>query len=201
MKNNFEIDTDMTKRITSSCFICEKETVFVDLQRLVFCCNKWECFSLLVNKMPLEADLVIDKTSEIRKKPKIMCPLSSDQKCHKAGLSLLKKIFNAYAERGMQIDKIALKQLIRDANADENIYCCSKEQNVKDKYTEKELIQCFLLHKALYRHLSVDAKAMYASLIELLETINRHLGEQNVVIVTILNDFDQWKQKRTFTIK
>lgn len=184
--------------ITSLCSICDKETVFVDLERLVFCCNTGDCYNqLILGIPPLEEekrnDLVIDKTKEIRKKPKITCPVSSDQKCHKAGLSLLKKIFNTYAEKGLKIDQMALKQLIKDANADENIYCCSKEHNISDKYTEKELIQCFLLHKTFYRELSESAKEMYDSLIELLKTINGHLSEQNDVIVTILNDFEQWK--------
>ncbi len=182
----------LQQRITSQCFICDKNTSFVDLDRLVFCCNKDTCFTELIRIMPLDAK-VIEKTEEIRKKPKITCPLSSDQKCHKAGLSLLKSIFNTYAERGMRIDQTVIQQLIVDSNANGNIYCCSVEQNIKDKHTENELIQCFLQHKTHYRELSLNAREMYDSLIELLETINSHLDHQNHIITTILNDFSQWK--------
>ncbi len=180
--------------VSAPCFICGLPTKFVHLDYERFFCKSQLCIALYKDRpqqqqpqQPPPPD-VIRSTRQIRKKPKITCPIEGDQRCHKAGLSLLKAIFNQYAREGQRLNRRALKQLIADANAPDNIYCCSDEQNIRDKYTEQELLDCILYKKTRFSSLSREARNMFTSLLLLLQTLDLHFEGRNPVIRAIRHD-------------
>lgn len=177
--------------VSAPCFICALPTKFVHLDYERFFCRDQLCLDLYKDRpqqqQPPSPD-VIRSTKQIRKKPKIICPVEGDQRCHKAGLSLLKAIFNHYAREGQRLSRRALKQLIADANAPDNIYCCSDEQNIRDKYTERQLLDCILYKKTRFSSLSKEARDMFTSLLLLLQTLDLHFQGKNPVIRAIRRD-------------
>jgi hypothetical protein len=126
--------------ISFPCIQCKSETEYYDLTRKLFFCNL-QCLSVYEQ---CDKSEVIHSTKEIRRTPHIHCPLEDDQKCHIFGLNAAKQILNHYAFECTRLDDEALEKLIVAINGPSNIYCCSKEQNDKDKETERLFLDCFL---------------------------------------------------------
>lgn len=168
------------ERLSFPCASCGKPTELIDLSSLLFFCDT------VCSKEP-----VIRSTREIRRRPRITCPLSGDQKCHIFGLNAAKVIFNHYGMMCQRIDEETLKALIIAINESDNIYCCSAEQNVRDKKTEEDFLDVFIYKTKVYNELSEESKEMYRLLKTVFGKMQERIGtEHSSVIDTILQDFE-----------
>ena len=91
-------------------------------------------------------------------------------------------------EKCHRIDDDTLSALVKSINDKTNIYCCSESQNLQDKTTEEEFLDCFLYGRKPFASLSKDAMTMYDAMRRVFMTIQTKHPSQ--VIVTILNDFE-----------
>lgn len=183
-----------------ACAYCESATKWVDLETYHFFCNS-VCRSSFTLSSSLhetiataaatcsESEAVIKTTRDIRKSQRSMvCSITGDQKCHILGLNAVKIIFNHYGFHCKRIDKKTLKALVIAINAKDNLYCCSQEQNVKDKYTEEQFLDCFLYKKIPYTQLDPEAVTMYTTMQRILRKVLKK--DKSPVIEEILKDFD-----------
>lgn len=185
-----------TMKLALPCLYCERETEWVDLESRRFFCDvacRSYYYQFQESQKECRTDEVIHSTREIRKMPRHMvCPIDASQRCHILGLNAAKIIFNYYAQHEcLRIDDETLEALIMSINARDNLYCCSKEQNTRDKETEKLFLDAFLYRRVAYKTLTSEARAMYSAMQRIFHAIQEHLGEahHSAVIDAILNDF------------
>lgn len=176
----------MTERIALPCFSCGKRTEWLRLTDLRFFCHP------NVNVQCSMEEEVIHSTRDIRKMPHSMvCPITSDQRCHILGLNAAKVIFNHYAlEKCDRIDDETLSALVKSINDKRNYYCCSDGQNDRDKETEKAFLDVFIYKKRAFTELDKEGIRVYTAMLSLLEEIQRRLGSHpSPVIERIRSDF------------
>ena len=169
------------------CDYCERLTEWLDLETQRFFCN-----TICMDKQ-CNGEEVIHSTRSIRKMPRSMvCSVEGNQRCHMLGLNAVKLIFNHYGFQCERIDDKTLKQLVIAVNARDVMYCCSPQQNLKDKYTEELFLDVFLYKRAPYSALNQEAIAMYMVMQRIFLKVQEKLGvEQSPVIDRILSDFAQ----------
>jgi len=166
--------------LTFACQTCCRQTEWIHLESLRFFCNE-VCY----NQEP-----VIRSTRDIRKTPRIKCPLKSDQKCHIFGLNAAKVILNHYAFQCERIDDETLEKLIVAINSRDNIECCTAEKNLRDKETEKAFLEVFLYKTRPYDTLNEEGRKMYDALKRVFEKIQTLLEDRpSEVIQKILDEF------------
>jgi hypothetical protein len=153
----------------------------IDLKRMLFFCDQ------VCSQEP-----VIRTTREIRRRPHITCTIAGNQKCHILGLNAAKVIFNHYGiEECLRVDEETIKALIIAINDPSNIYCCSVEENQRDKEIEDDFLSVFIYKTKKYDTLCKEAQEMYAMLKVVFGKILQEIGkEHRSVIETILADFE-----------
>jgi len=167
-------------RIAYPCQTCHQLTEFVELSTCRFFCST----------VCAEQEPVIRSTREIRKTPRLRCPVASDQKCHIFGLNAAKVIINHYALQCERIDEETLKRLVVAINARNNIECCTPQKNLQDKETEKAFLDVFIYKTRPYKSLDIEAQRMYLALKMVFGELQQSLSQHSEVIQTILEDFE-----------
>lgn len=129
-------------------------------------------------KSVLDEQGVLERTETLRQSERrVQCGVPGDQRCHDTGLNLMKEILNYYTTvRSITLDDEELSVLKHDINDPHiNIRCCSFADNVRDKYTEKEVLR-YIFHREPTRasDMSPVARHMFAQLVAFLETVRSH---------------------------
>ena len=126
---------------------------------------------------------IVKTTKEWRTPLGMKCKMKSFQKCHNAGLNLMKELVNHYADKGVIDDSLYVSMkdaIIHSLNDIElNLRCCSIQDNTKDKGIEEELMECIIDQKRGYNELSGKAIKMLNDLRLVLVDIQLHLSKIN----------------------
>ncbi len=164
------------------CDLCGEPAEWVDVKHMRVYCLGAQC----------SREEVIHSTREIRKTQRSMvCATHGEQRCHILGLNAVKVIFNAYAFDCLRIDDETLKELVIEINAKDNLYCCSAEQNVKDKAIEEAFLDCFLYKRLPYAFLQQEELVMYDAMKRIFAAVQEKMGDHpSAVINQILSDFE-----------
>lgn len=165
------------------CVNCGVLTEWFNVETLDFLCAQ-EC-----------KESIIHSTKEIRRRASVFrCSKEGDQRCHLFGLNAAKVIFNYYATVYCQaLDQATLEELIEVINEESNLYCCSAEQNKKDKETEQMLLDVFIYKTREYKSLSDETKLMYYQLRAVFYEIQAY--HYSSLIERILQDFEEIRLK------
>ena len=165
-------------RLSFPCETCQLETEWLHLESLRFFCNA-ACYT---------EEPVIRSTREIRKTPRIKCPLQTDQRCHIFGLNAAKVILNHYAFHCERIDEETLEELVIAINRKSNIECCTPEKNRQDKETEKAFLDVFIYKTRSYEQLDEEGRKMYQALKSVFTEIQNLLKDRRSKVIDIIID-------------
>ncbi len=126
---------------------------------------------------------VVDTTRELRQRPALRCEEGA-QRCHDVGLNLLKRVLNHYTlVRHLRLEPSTYAALRLEANALQNLRCCTPQENREDTVVERELLQHMFRGEPLR---SPEARLMLQQLQTLLQQVASHSSD--TALAQVLQD-------------